>query len=156
MDTVQVGSRSDPILAHSLQEAAPRAEQLRGPSRWLRAAAVYNVVWGGLAMIAPDRLTRMLGLGDASDATGWRAAGVTVAAFAPAYWWAASNPARARPLVRTALLGKALGLGSCLAGIAAGRIPRAAVVVVLFNDALWLPAFVRLAMDGRRAPGPCR
>jgi hypothetical protein len=141
---------ADPLPVIGQGSPARRSKRPRAPSRWLRAAAVYNAVWGGLAMMAPHRLTRMLGLGDgsgASDATGWRAAGVTVAAFAPAYWWAAANPHKARSLVATALLGRSLGLGSCLVGIAAGRIPRAAAVVVLFNDALWLPALVRLAMD---------
>jgi hypothetical protein len=139
--------------AEPLPETRPASsvwleEPPRVGSRWLRAAAVYNAAWGALAMIAPELLTRMLGLKAGSDATGWRAAGVTVAAFAPAYWWAAANPARARPLLRTALLGKALGVGACLAGIAAGRIPRAAMVVVLFNDAIWLPTLARLAFDG--------
>lgn len=129
------------------RSTARRTRRPRAPSRWLRAAAVYNAIWGALAMIAPHRLTRVLGLGTVSDATGWRAAGVLVAAFAPAYWWAAANPERARPLLGTALLGKALGLGSCLAGIAAGVLPRAALLVVLLNDAVWLPAFVLLFMD---------
>jgi hypothetical protein len=150
-----------PILGYSgtfrLTSAAPLPEirpassmrldePPRARSRWLRAAAVYNGAWGTLAMIAPDRLTRMLGLNAGSDATGWRAAGVTVAAFAPAYWWAAGNPARARPILRTALLGKALGVGACLAGVAVGKVPRGAMVVALFNDAVWLPAFARLAL----------
>jgi hypothetical protein len=150
---------ADPLPETGRGRAAPGARRPRAPARWLRAAAVYNVVWGALAMIAPHRLTRMLGLRDGcdpSDATGWRAAGVTVAAYAPAYWWAAANPAQARPLVRTALLGKALGLGSCLVGIVAGRIPRAAAIVVMFNDALWLPAFARLAMDRSQSPEPRR
>jgi hypothetical protein len=133
--------------ATRLGPTARRTKRSEAASGWLRAAAIYNVIWGGLAMIAPHRLTRLLGLGETLDPTGWRAAGVTVAAFAPAYWWAASNPVRARPLVGTAVLGKAVGLASCLAGIATGRVPRAALLMVLFNDAVWLPAFGLFAMD---------
>jgi Domain of unknown function (DUF4166) len=150
---------ADPLPETGQGSPARRSERPRASSRWLRAAAVYNAVWGGLAMMAPHRLIRTFGLGggsDASDPTGWRAAGVTVAAFAPAYWWSAANPGKAQPLVATALLGKSLGLGSCLAGIAVGRIPRATAFVVLFNDALWLPALMRIAMHRSQTPGRSR
>jgi hypothetical protein len=83
-------------------------------------------------MAAQERLTRMLGLGDGSGATGWRAAGVTIAAFAPAYWWAAAGQGdRGRRVPR---------LRGCR------QVQRGAIVVVLFNDAVWLPAFARLAL----------
>jgi hypothetical protein len=96
-------------------------------------------------MVAQERLTRMLGLGDGSGATGWRRrrhhrgfrAGLLVGSC---------QPARARPLLGTAVLGKAIGVGACLAGVAVGRVQRGAIVVVLFNDAAWLPAFARLAL----------
>ncbi len=97
-----------PILGYSgsfrMSSAAPlpdtsrersTARRTKAPSRWLRAAAVYNAIWGGLAIVAPHRLTRVLGLGTVSDAI----------------------------------------------------VPRAALLVVLLNDAVWLPAFVLLLMD---------
>ena len=54
-------------------------------SRLLGLAAVYNAAWGLIAIAAPARLARALGFDPGGDGMGWRAAGVVVLAYAPAY-----------------------------------------------------------------------
>ena len=80
-------------------------------NRLLLGAAAYNLAWGITALAAPRRLAHFIGFGDAGDGMGWRAAGVVVLAYAPAYAWAATHERDARPIVATAIFGKAIGAG---------------------------------------------
>jgi hypothetical protein len=104
-------------------------------SRWLYAAAAYNLAWGAGAMAFAGPLE-------------WKVVGLLVLAYAPAYWWAAHDPVGHGHLVAVGLFGKVLGLLAFSAGAASGCVPLGLGFVVLANDLLWLPAFagvVRLA-----------
>jgi hypothetical protein len=115
-----------------------------GSSRLLKAAAAYNAVWGAVAIVAPRHVGRAVGFPDAGDGMGWRAAGVVVLAYAPAYLWAARDPAVARPIVATAILGKSIGALGWIAGFLSGRFPSRTLLLPLLNDVLWLPGLIRL------------
>lgn len=119
-------------------------------NRFLLAAAAYNAVWGAVACLAPDRLTRWLGFSSLGNSLGWRAAGVMVVAYAPAYLWAAANPRAARPIVATAVFGKSLGALGWVTGVATGRFPRRTILLPLMNDVIWLPGLLHLV----RTAGP--
>jgi hypothetical protein len=93
---------------------------------WLRAAAVYNVVWGaGAVLLAPG--------------IGWKCVGMVVGCYGPGYWWAARRPLP--ELVAVGLLGKVLGPIGFAWAAATGRLPVAVGATVLTNDLLWWPAF---------------
>jgi hypothetical protein len=115
-------------------------------SRLLLAAGVYNAAWGIAAMGAPTRLARFIGFGEAGDGMGWRAAGVVVLAYAPAYLWASAHPRAARPIIATAMFGKAIGTLGWIVGLATGRFRRRTIVLPLLNDIVWLPGLARLLM----------
>ena len=123
----------------------PRIPRISG-SNLLLAAAAYNAIWGAVAIVAPRRLARLLGFDGRGETIGWRATGVMVLAYAPAYIWAARNPEDARPIVATALFGKSLGATGWLAGWATGRFGTRTAVLTLLNDAIWLPSFARLCL----------
>ena len=110
----------------------------------LLAAAAYNAIWGAVAIVAPNRLARAVGFSADGDGMGWRAAGVVVLAYAPAYLWAAANPRAAKPIVALAVFGKAIGAVGWFAGLATGRFRKATIVLPLLNDLIWLPGLVRL------------
>jgi hypothetical protein len=110
----------------------------------LLAAAAYNALWGLTAIAVPRRLARIVGFDDSGDGTGWRAAGVVILAYAPAYVWAARDSTVAPPIVATAILGKSIGALGWLAGLATGRFPRRTLLLPLFNDIVWLPGLARL------------
>ena len=110
----------------------------------LRAAAVYDAVWGAAAVVAPNRLARVLGFSPAGDGMGWRAAGVVLLAYAPAYLWAADHSREARPILATAAIGKAIGGFGWILGALTGRFPIRTLVLPAFNDFVWLPGLVRL------------
>ena len=110
----------------------------------LIAAAAYNAVWGILAVMVPGRLARSMGFDGRGETIGWRATGVMVLAYAPAYVWAARQPEAARPIIATALFGKSLGAAGWLAGWLTGRFRTRTAVLTLLNDAIWLPAFASM------------
>lgn len=120
-------------------------------SRLLALAAAYNLVWGLAAIAAPTRLARAVGFGDAGDGMGWRAAGVVILAYAPAYLWAARDPAAARPIVATALVGKSIGAVGWIVGLLTRRFPLRTLPLPVLNDIVWLPGLVRLVRNGRAA-----
>ena len=108
-------------------------------STLLVAAGVYNAIWGLFAIAAPRRLARLSGFVGRGETIGWRATGVMVLAYAPAYVWAARHPEAARPIVATALFGKSLGAAGWLAGWLTGTFRTRTAVLTLLNDAIWLP-----------------
>lgn len=110
----------------------------------LVAAAAYNAVWGAIAVLAPRRLARLLGFDGRGETIAWRATGVMVLAYAPAYLWAARHPEAARPIVATALFGKSLGAAGWLVGWLAGRFRTRTAVLTLLNDAIWLPSLTAM------------
>jgi hypothetical protein len=111
---------------------------------FLTAAGLYNAAWGVAAIVAPRRLARFVGFDDPGDGMGWRAAGVVVLAYAPAYLWAASHLGEARPILATAIFGKSIGALGWFAGVASGRFRRRTVVLPLLNDLMWLPGLLQL------------
>jgi hypothetical protein len=112
--------------------------------RLLEAAATYNAAWGAIAVVAPNALARLLGFSSDGDGMGWRAAGVVLLAYAPAYLWAADHPREARPVLATAVFGKAIGGTGWVLGALTGRFPIRTLILPVFNDFVWLPGLIRL------------
>jgi len=107
---------------------------------WLIAAAVYNLAWGALNLLAPGAIFDVLRLPRPSAPWLWQVVAMFVLLYGLAYWWAARDPLRHRHLVAIGLLGKVggpLGFGWALA---AGELPPAFGLVVLCNDMVWWPA----------------
>ena len=121
----------------------------------LVAAAAYNAVWGAIAVFAPRGLARFMGFDGRGETIGWRATGVMVLAYSPAYVWAARHPEAARPIVATALFGKSLGAVGWLAGWMTGRFRTRTALLTLLNDAIWLPGLASIirARSSRRSSG---
>jgi hypothetical protein len=112
--------------------------------RLLLAAAAYNAAWGLAAIASPRRLARILGFDGRGETIAWRATGVMVLAYAPAYVWAARHREAAGPIVATALFGKSLGAAGWLAGWLTGRFRTRTAVLTLLNDAIWLPGLASI------------
>ena len=134
----------------------PTGHAMRSPalgrSRYLEAAAVYNAVWGAVAIVAPQRLASAVGFSPEGDGMGWRAAGVVVLAYAPAYLWASRRPASAVPILAIAFLGKSIGAVGWLVGLATGRFRPRTIALPLLNDVIWLPGLAGLLRRARARP----
>jgi hypothetical protein len=96
--------------------------------RWLRAAATYNAVWGATVVLT-------------ADAVAWKCVGMMVLCYAPAYWFASRRPLP--EIVAVGLFGKLLGPLGFAYAYATGALPLAFGLVVLANDVVWWPSFVR-------------
>jgi hypothetical protein len=95
---------------------------------WLCAAAAYNTVWGTVVVVA-------------ADAVAWKCVGMMVLCYAPGYWLASRRPLP--ELVAVGLLGKVLGPVGFAYAYATGALPLEFGLVIVVNDVVWWPAFVR-------------
>jgi hypothetical protein len=107
---------------------------------WLYAAALYNACWGGAVSLLATPVA-------------WKAIGMFVLVFAPAYWWAARDPERHAHLVAVGLLGKVLGTVGFVWAAGTGRLAPEFGLVVLANDVIWWPAFAALVRSAAAAHG---
>ena len=102
--------------------------------RALAAAAAYNLLWGGgVALFAGD--------------VAWKCVGMMVLCYAPGYWLASRRPLP--ELVAVGLLGKVLGPAGFAWALATGRLPASFALVIVANDVVWWPSFVRYLREAR-------
>src|SRR4051812_4385442 len=108
---------------------------------WLRAAAIYNFVWGLITLIFPAAFFSLVGLPQPNYLVLWRVVGMFVLVYAPGYWWAARDPFRFRHLILIGLMGKIFGPLGYLWFAAAGELPLEFGWTIATNDLVWWPAF---------------
>jgi len=140
---------------------------------WLRAAAVYNVVWGlavglfpsvtlgwlGVEVGAGSVIESSLGLvgGDSeTQAEGvlvvvWQCVGMIVGVYGVGYWVAARDAYRHWPIVLVGLLGKIFGpIGFVDAVLIREVLPLSFGWTILTNDLLWWAPFTMMLLGARR------
>lgn len=130
--------------------------QLRRYRPWLIAAAVYNLAWGSLTILAPTAIWDIAGVPSPSYLGVWQVTGMFVLLFGVAYWWAARSPFEHRHLVVIGLIGKVLGPIGFAWSLAVGDLPLAFGLIIVTNDLIWLPAFILFARDAARLSGGWR
>lgn len=124
---------------------------------WLRAAGIYNVIWGAGVVLFPLALFEVTGLPMPLYPSIWQCVGMIVGVYGIGYWIAANDPARHWPIVLVGLLGKIFGPIGFLLTASKGELPWSFGGTILFNDLLWwIPFFliVRHAHKVNRAPTP--
>lgn len=103
----------------------------------LRAAGVYNVIWGGLAVLFPAQFFTAFGLAIPSYPELWQCIGMIVGVYGVGYWIAAGNPLQHWPIVLVGLLGKIFGPIGFAHALLTGRFPIQFGINILFNDLIW-------------------
>jgi peroxiredoxin len=130
--------------------------------RWhavvLRAAGVYNLAWGALAVLAPVPFLAALGVGAPGPiAVGfWQCIGMIVGVYGVGYWVAARDPVRPWPIVLVGLLGKVLGPIGFVSSAMRGDMPWTFGYTLLTNDLIWWVPFSLMlvrAADAHTAGG---
>jgi hypothetical protein len=118
---------------------------------WFYAAATYNAVWGAAVSIWPQAIFRWLGMRPINFPPIFQCVGMMVGVYAVGYWLIARDPLRFGPFVYVGLLGKVLGpIGFAWAALHSD-LPWSFGWVNVFNDLIWLPAFVSFAIRLRQA-----
>ncbi len=110
-------------------------------------AALYNVLWGLLTLLAPNLFFDLLGIPRPNYPFLWAGIGLFVAVYAPAYFLVARDPPHYPMLVLVGVLGKFFGPSGWFMTVARGELPPASLVVILFNDLIWDPFFLLYFWD---------
>ncbi|MHC4936856.1 MAG: alkyl hydroperoxide reductase [Planctomycetota bacterium] len=129
-----------------------------GP-RWgpavLRAAAVYNLLWGAAVILLPrvtlgwllpaERLEAL----DPVAFTLWQCIGMIVGVYGIGYWAAARDPLRHWPIVLVGFLGKVFGPVGFIGGVLEGIVPLSFGRTIIPNDLIWWAPFFLLLRAAR-------
>lgn len=120
---------------------------------WFYAAALYNFIWGSINILFPELFFRFIGAPLPNYPALWQVVGMFVLVYAPAYWWAARQPARHQHLILIGLLGKVLGPIGFAWSASSGQLPLAFGWIILTNDLIWWPAFGPFLWHAARLSG---
>lgn len=117
----------------------------------LRVAAVYNLVWGGIAVLFPMALFRLVGMDPLPNVPElWQCIGMIVGVYGIGYWISASDPVRHWPIVLVGLLGKIFGPIGFLQAVLNDRFPAAMGITILTNDIIWWAPFALILWNARQ------
>jgi hypothetical protein len=109
---------------------------------WFGMAAVYNAAWGALVSLWPGKIFEWLGMPASNYPALMQCIGMMVGVYAIGYALIAINPERFGPFVYVGLFGKILGPVGLVFAALLGQLPWRFGWVNVFNDLIWLPAFV--------------
>lgn len=123
-----------------------------GRMNWvLRAAAIYNVLWGAFVILFPDALFDWAAIERPNYPQIWQCVGMIVGVYGLGYWWAARDPERYWPVVATGLAGKILGPLGFVYSAVNGSLPWKFGWTILTNDLIWWIPFGLILWRARRA-----
>lgn len=124
---------------------AAKASRPPAPPAWigwtLRAAGIYNVLWGAAVVLFPAQPFAWLGMPPPNYPELWQCLGMVVGVYGVGYWIAASDPARHWPIVLVGWLGKVLGPIGFVNAALAGSLPWSFGLVNVANDLVWWVPF---------------
>ena len=131
-------------------------QALEQPPRWmtrvLLAAAIYNIVWGLIAMTAPTVMFRWVGLEPLPlYPEFWQCIGMIVGVYGIGYWIASHNPYRHWPMVLVGLLGKVFGPIGFAYAVWQERLPASFGWIILTNDLIWWGPFLSILWNAARS-----
>ena len=107
----------------------------------LRAAGVYNVLWGALTVLYPAWWFQMSRMELPRYPEIWQAVGMIVGVYGIGYWVAARAPLVHWPIVLVGFLGKVFGPIGFAQALGTGAFPLAAGWTILTNDLIWWVPF---------------
>lgn len=114
---------------------------------WLRAAAVYNLVWGAGVIAFPHLLFDLCGMPRSNYPEIWQCVGMIVGVYGVGYWVSAADPRRHWPVVLVGFLGKLFGPAGFAVAVARGVFPPAFGLTILTNDLIWWLPFALILWD---------
>lgn len=117
---------------------------------WLRAAGVYNLVWGCVVILFPHLLFDLCGIPRLNYPEIWQCVGMIVGVYGVGYLIAAENPRRHWPIVLVGLLGKIFGPIGFAKALMDGTFPPVFGLTILTNDLIWWVPFALLLRDAAR------
>lgn len=118
----------------------------------LLLAAVYNLIWGGFAILAPETMLRWLQFRPLPVYPElWQCIGMIVGVYGIGYAIAAFSPYRHWPIVLVGLLGKLFGPIGFAKAVWDGRLPASMGWTILTNDIIWWIPFAVVLWHAAKA-----
>lgn len=134
--------------------SSPPVEAPRWMKFTLRAAGIYNLVWGAWVVLRPGDAFRWAAMPEPNYPELWQCIGMIVGVYGVGYWIAARDPARHWPIVLVGFLGKLFGPIGFLDAAFHGRLPWIAGWVNVTNDLIWLVPFGLILKYAREVERP--
>lgn len=104
----------------------------------LKAAAIYNLVWGAFIVLFPNAIFDLSDLPRMTNYIGiWQCVGMIVGVYGVGYWVAASNPQRHWPIVLVGFLGKIFGPIGFVQAYVTGVFNWKFGLTIITNDLIW-------------------
>lgn len=123
----------------------------------LRAAAMYNLLWGAWAILFPSHFWSLLGMAEPNYLFLWQCIGMIVGVYGVGYWFAGNDPARHWPIVLVGLLGKIFGpIGFLDAWLIRDAVPARFGLTLITNDLIWWIPFALILVHAYRAAEAAR
>jgi len=122
--------------------------------RWLQAAGIYNLAWGGLVIAFPNLLFDLCGMTRLNYPEIWQCVGMIVGVYGVGYLIAAGDPRRHWPIVLVGFLGKIFGPIGFASALMKGTFPPLFGLNILTNDLIWWVPFVLILRDAARPRSP--
>jgi len=111
----------------------------------LRAAAIYNIIWGAWVVLFPLQFFELVGMPPVSQPMIWQGMGMVIGVYGLGYWWASYNPYRHWPIVAVGFLGKIFGPLGFVFNYLQEKVPFEFFYTLITNDFIWwIPFFLVL------------
>jgi hypothetical protein len=110
----------------------------------LRAAGLYNLVWGLFVILFPLAIFAWTGMQPPRYPEIWQCVGMIVGVYGIGYLIAAEDPFRHWPIVLVGLLGKIFGPIGFISAVRSGALPLAWGWTIVTNDLIWWVPFAAI------------
>ena len=107
----------------------------------LKAAGVYNIIWGIWVVLFPDHFFELVGMEPLNHSMVWQGMGMVIGVYGLGYWWAAQSPLQHWPIVAVGLLGKLFGPMGFFMNYFTGKVPFGFFYTLITNDFIWWVPF---------------
>lgn len=107
------------------------------PKYWLKAAGIYNTIWGACVIASPTLFFELLHITPPSYPQIWQCVGMIVGLYGIGYYYAAHNPIRHWLIIAIGLAGKIAGPLGFLGAVILDQFPIQFFTIIIFNDLIW-------------------
>lgn len=109
----------------------------------LKAAAIYNLLWGAWVVLFPLHFFDLVGMAEPTHPMIWQGMGMVIGVYGLGYWWASQDPLTHWPIVVVGFLGKIFGPIGFVFNYAQGLVPFEFIYTLITNDFIWwIPFFL--------------
>jgi hypothetical protein len=103
----------------------------------LKAAAIYNILWGAWVILAPQHFFDLTGMERLNHLMIWQGMGMVIGVYGLGYWWASFEPYKHWPIIAVGFLGKIFGPVGFFMNYWQGKVPFSFFYTLITNDFIW-------------------